>query len=264
MIMHIAKILLATLPIIPAAMAPAKASGIDALKIVGVWSDPILAGYGIDGATRALTYKDHSSDAVYSIYNAPLTGGSSTIRFGKAVSGGVTNKLSFTGGIIPSNHDSEPFDLGSISYRNGDVTRTIFGATLTLYATDGGTLDIPLGSTQVAFNQTDNDGTRSQDADYLTFGGLNGSFEAYEDRTVSGSLEGTIVGDPTFVLTGLSLAEGQMDNGFIGHDPSVAISGVPLPSAMPMFAAALGLIGFCSSLRRRKDPRRSESSEIAG
>jgi hypothetical protein len=108
------------------ASTPALATGIEGNYITGQWGSPILIGCGTDPAHPASpSCLNNTTTAVYSISNAATSGGASqtsTINSG-AGTGGVTtgfqSTITFTGGIIPFDHETVPFVIGSISYMNG-------------------------------------------------------------------------------------------------------------------------------------------------
>ena len=143
--------------------------------------------------------------------------GTNSIVFG---SGG--SSLSFTGTSfsgISANPNSTPFEIGTLSYFNSVDGLDLGGAMLSI------TLDTnqgPINETvDLSFLVTGNTGISPQrDSDWVQGiipGNPSISLNALEGATVSGIVSGSIVGDPTFEVTSITLAPGQTGNGFVGN-----------------------------------------------
>jgi hypothetical protein len=225
-------------------------------RIVGQWELPVLTGVLIDAATRG-PYPpglvDDSGSAVYSL-GATTPSSSTTLTWGDypdaPTSTIPSSSITFTGNSsIPASKGTTDFSVGSFSYTNGTSLNgsEIFGATLVLYAVglDG---NIPIGSINFVINSTVNDGNNVQNADWLQVEGVTNTFQAYEGATLSGALNGIIVGDPSFIPHNFALDPGQEANGFLGG----ATGSVPEPSTWAMMALGFAGLGFAGFRRARK------------
>ena len=219
-------------------------------SIYGVWSNPVLAGFFVDGSTGVPTFRNNNGTAIDSITGPTsntLTWGSWLNLEGVPSCGDIAptpcaSSITFTGATLPPD-PTKPFTVGTISFTNGTSTITtfIFGATLTFYTTASPT---PIGSDFVDIVGTANDGTAEQNADYITFSGLSGkSFNVYEGATAVVGLTGYI---DDLVLTDITA---QDSFGFVGNSPTLP-TGVPEPATLAMFSA--GLAGAVAMRRRKK------------
>jgi hypothetical protein len=214
--------------------------------VYGKWILPVTSGETIDAITRAPRGPD-PGPAVYTLGSA-VPASSTTITWGKPVSGSFQNSVTFTGiASIPASKATTDFPIGSFSYTNGSTSNQIYGATLALFAVgiDG---NIPIGFISFTFNQTFNDGNAKQNADWLEVEGVNNTSQTYEGATFISSLNGVIVGDPQFVPAFFSFAPDQSGNGFLGGPTG----GVPEPSTWAMLLlgfAGLGFMGWRGSRR---------------
>jgi hypothetical protein len=221
--------------------------------VLAQWELPVTTGTLLDGATH-LPYPpgvvDVSGTADYNL-GTTTPASSATVTWGTPVAGSFPNSITFTGNpLIPASKGTVDFPIGGFSYTNGSTTHDseIFGATLVLYAhaADG---NIPLGSIDFLFQQTFNDGTAYQNADWLQVQGVSNTFQALEGATLTGSLNGLIIGDPQFVPYFFSLDPGQNGvNGFLGG-PTGA---VPEPSTWAMMLIGFAGIGFMAYRRKSK------------
>ncbi len=240
--------------------------------IIGVFSNPIFSGQVVnDPLLGTSTIANNTSTAVYSINNstnpAPghLTGSSLIWGNDPGTSGFTTfSELQFFGNRIPSDPHSL-FSVGTITFENGTsaLNSIIFGATLSFYDNSVSSANY-LGSDSVIITTTSNiTGSLGGDADYINICGHNSnicntSIEAYESGEggtgLSVDFTGTIVGDPTLLLTSVALTPGQPDTGgTLGTEPGVGAT-VPEPAAGSLLIvglafAALGRLRFIS---RRK------------
>jgi len=211
------------------------ANTINSGSISGVFSSPVLAGFGIDLDGKTLIPIDNTATGVFTGF------GTNAITWGDP----NPSILTFTGKSFSGVAPGQIFDLGTITYTNGNSPREtlIFGATLTLTvnSTPAGIVDPSVSN--VDFLATTNhflpnDGLdprfKLQDADFLSFGAFPQTFNVFENSTASAELFGMIVGDPQLVLTGIELSPDQSNNGFIGH-------GVP---PLPDSGGTLALVGI--------------------
>jgi len=145
-----------------------------------------------------------------------------------------------------------PHAIGSISFTNGTFNNgtEIFGATLVLYAHNGSLGNIPIGSLDFRFTGTINDGTMVQNADYLNVQGISNSFNAFEGDTLTGAINGIIIGDPQSAHLFFTLDPNQGGNGFLGPNLPAPAS-TPLPSTWTMMLIGLVGLGF-GAYRRQK------------
>jgi hypothetical protein len=152
-------------------------------------------------------------------------------------------------------------DSGAGSTRS--KTSLIFAATLSFYAGSVSPANL-VGTDSVIINTTSNQFggpplTLSQlqtDADYINICGpsstiCNMSIEAFETSQggvgVTFDLLGTIVGDPSLTITGVSVASGQDPNnsGFVGTAPPIAVPGPIAGAGLPgLILASCGLFGW--------------------
>jgi hypothetical protein len=226
---------------------------------------------------------DNSSTATYSIDNSAdttLTGAGiqatgSKLQWGVSTSGIAPedsfSELIFFGGQVPANiHD--PFQAGVVTFLNGtsDLDSLIFGADLSFYV-NSVSPESYLGTDKIIITTTSNlNVDLAQDADYINVCG-NGSnvcgksVEAFEDSEggtgVTVDLTAQIVGDPTLVVTNVSLAPGQdpLTSGLVGSEPALG-SAVPEPATWVMMLAGFAGLGFAS---RRAGAVRNRLSERA-
>ena len=225
-----------------------RANGIHSGSISGTFSNAVLSGVVIDLDGSTLIPVDNTTTAVDTGF------GTNSITWGTP----DPSSLSFTGKSFSGVAAGQVFDLGTITYFNGNSFREtlIFGATLalTVNSTQGGSIDPSVSSVDFLStanhllpNGQPNPTFKFQDADFLSFSAFPQTFNVFENSTASAELFGMIVGDPQLVLTRIELSPGQSNNGFIGHGvPSIADSGGTL-ALMGVGLAALTAFG----IRRR-------------
>jgi hypothetical protein len=236
--------------------------GAQASTIVAMFSNPVLQGNYIqtDGTPLPL---DNSSTANYFIQNSldPATIGTppffqqtaSQLSWG-AFDSSVTYPFSlllFFGKQVPGD-PSQTFDMGELVYLNGTSFQQtlIFGATMTLFATDT-TLTNPTcdpvtmacGVSTINIVTTANLGLQgdptfqAHDADFISISGAaNQTFNVYEGSIATAELYGRFVGDPQIVVDSIVLNPGQELNGFIGNGQGQV---APEPASMVLFGAGL-------------------------
>ena len=221
------------------------ANTINSGSISGVFSSPVLTGSVIDLDGKTLIPVDNTTTGVRTGF------GTNAITWGDP----DPSILTFTGKSFSGVAPGQVFDLGTITYTNGNSFREtlIFGATLTLSvnSTQGGSVDPSTSSVDflsTANHFLPNDGLdprfKFQDADFLSFSAFPQTFNVFEDSTASAELFGKIVGDPQLVLTGIELNPDQSNNGFIGHGVgSVPDSGGTL-ALVGIALAALAFFGI--------------------
>ena len=251
-------------------------SAANADTISGVFGNPVLSGNVLnETGIGSLTYFDNTSTAVI----GTATPGGASCAGGDVLCWGTGadlaipaseqySELAFTGSTGFNSASSQSQEIGTISFLNGtsDLNSLIFGGTLNLY--DNGVF---VGSDNVIVSTTSNqysgtDLTQAQlntDADYVNICGndstiCGSSIEAYEDSEggtgVLVDLTGSLVGDPTLVLDGVTVDPSDANCttcGVIGNEPGLAE--VPEPSTLAPMAAGLIL---CIGLARRGTLRR--------
>jgi len=240
---------LALLPVALAALGiaaqPASASVVLGYSgtAVAAWSNPVLAGNLVDGATGAVLPYDNTATAACNIGCPVATAfGTDTVSWGNNTD---TSYVTFTGNAfaVPL---GVPFDIGTFTFFNGTSggESIIFGATLTL--TFGPGIDNSVVPMQIV--TTLNTGTPEQNADFVGFApSLPVTFNVLEGATASADLYGELVSDPHTKLLTLVLDPGSVGLGFIGFGrPSV-----PEPASLALLGA--GLVGI--GLVRRKRVR---------
>ncbi|HLG89387.1 MAG TPA: choice-of-anchor K domain-containing protein [Alphaproteobacteria bacterium] len=232
------------------AVADATLTGV----VSGTWSDPVLSGNIIDGATGVPIFMDNSATAACDIAGCPngVGGpfGADTLVWGTNPTSSTVNINGHFFSDVPLN---TVFDAATITYFNGtsNTTTLIFGATLHLrflapfdeVAPDvADPFDIPIDIVTTA-----NTGTAAQNADWIGPFGTPAplTFNVLEGENSQAELYGMFVEDPQFqpeLLVSLDA------NGFIGNGLPV---GVPEPGGWPILligaAAAAG-----ANVRRRK------------
>lgn len=241
----------------------AAASPMNIMGVVqGTWSNPVLAGNIVDGATGAITPTDNTRSAACDIAGCPngvgATFGADTLVWGITPE---SSSININGHFINNVPLNTPFDAATITYFNGSslLTSQIFGATLNLRfcapfqtpscpqstATDVAT---PL-SIFVNIVTTANTGTAAQNADWVgPFGTPQTlTFNVYEEQTATAELWGKFVGDPQFQPT---LLVSTSPNGFIGNGQWVQAA--PEPGGLAIVPLGLGVLVWA---RRRTAQR---------
>jgi hypothetical protein len=143
--------------------------------------------------------------------------GTNSIVFGSGGSSLTFTGTSFSG--ISANPNSAPFEIGTLSYFNSVDGLDLGGAMLRISLnTNQGTINETLN---LSFLVTANTGISPQrDSDWVQGiipGNPSISLNAFEGATVTGIVFGSILGDPTFKVTSITLAPGQQGNGFVGN-----------------------------------------------
>jgi len=224
-----------------AGLLSVRANAIYTGSISGTFLNPVLQGTVVDPLTGNLTFLNNTTTAVYTGF------GTNAITWGAPNPISGPSSLTFTGHSFSGIAPGQIFDLGTVTYFNGNNFNDgfIFGATLTLAvnSTIGGSVD-PSVST-LAFRSTINHppaqppATDAQNADFVRFSAFPLTFNIFEGHTASAELFGEIVGDPQLVLTGIELSPGQSNNGFVGHG---------VPGLVPESGSTLALmaVGFAA------------------
>jgi len=251
------------------AVPAAHAGSVTLGTILGIFSDPVLAGQIANDPTLGSTaYLDNTGTASVGIANStdPTLCCTTPLQqaYGSVLVWGSTpgfSELDFFGSAIPADY-TDPFQIGTLTFNNGTsaLNSLIFGVTLSLY--DNTVSDSTfLGSDQIIITTTNNvAGTPPLDDDYINICGPNSSIcgssieavESTEGGTgVTVYFTGTIVGDPTLDFTSVDLVAGLGQtgtaNGFVGDDPPIGTA--PEPGTWTMLAGAM-LLGF-GLVRRR-------------
>ena len=209
-------------------------------SISGIFSDPVLTGYSIL-LNGDHVQEDNTTSAVY-------TGvGTNTVTWGAPP---PPSSLMFTGKSFSGVAPGQLFDLGTITFTNGNnfSDTFIFGATLTLTvnSTMGGSVDPSVS--HLAFIATENGGVNQNvDADFVGFDVFPQTFNVFEGNTATAELFGKIIGDPFLSVTSIQLNPGEEDNGFIGRgQPSVPDQG---STFLLLTLGSLGLVALRRKLR---------------
>jgi hypothetical protein len=229
-------------------------------QVYAQWSNPVFVGQLIDALTRQpIGVVDTQPTAVYDL-GGSTAGSSATLTWGDFPDNPTppppSSTLTFNGNRIPTDgtKGSTAFELGTIAYTNGTSLNgsQIYGATLDLYANDPSLGLVSLGSEFVALTATVNEDGASdgQNADFANFAGTSTSFNVFEGATATGALWGTIVGDPQFVPSFVTI-----DNtgaGFLGADTA---PGLPEPGVWSMMLLGVAAVGGGLRMARSKTDR---------
>jgi hypothetical protein len=215
-----------------AAISPAAASPVTG-TVVGVFSNPVLIGNIIDGATGGPSPFNNTGSAVVSGL------GTNSVTWGTGSLLPNTSTLNFFGNTVTNQVGNAPFSLGTITFANGtsNLDSLIFGVDLTLSVPSDPTVT-PLVS-RISIVTTANTGSLAQNADFISFSVFPDTFNVYEGAAASANLIGQFVGDPLIQLLRISLQPGQDANGFVG-----AGRPVPAPGTLALLCLALGLLGW--------------------
>ena len=216
--------------------APAAAHPVTG-QIAGVFSNPVLAGSLLDGATGTPSFSDNTATAVYS------GTGTNTFNWGTGAAVLNASTLTFLGNQVTSQPAGQNFSMGTIRFTNGtsDLNSLVFGVDLLLSVPSDPTVT-PF-TAHVNIVTTNNTGTNAQNADFIGFTVFPVTFNVFEFATASADLNGQFVGDPLIQLNGLTLQPGQDANGFIGTGLPV-----PAPGGLAVFGVALAV----TALTRRR------------
>jgi hypothetical protein len=234
---------------------PAFAGGPFSGSISALWSDPILSGTYVDGASGHVTFRNDSATVACNLAGCPIAlAGDPTISFAWGTGTALISRsvVVFTPNQFVDIGSDQKFELGRLTYTNGASTQgtMAFGAKLTLEARSGGVLLADPLVISVAIGTTINSGTPAQNADFLDFGtGTFGtvvpvSFNVLEGQTATAILYGSIVGDPQLTASNIVLDPASTGAGFIGS----GVPAVPEPSSVAM----LGLGGAALWAWRRR------------
>jgi hypothetical protein len=222
---------------------PGQAAVADFPEVVvhGTWSDPVLSGTVIDGATGTPTVTDNTSSAACNISGCPngvgFTVGPTTLSWGVSPE---ASDLTINGHGLTDVALNTPFDAVGLTFFNGSslTTSIIFGATLNLTFTDfsGNPIADPL-RIPIQIVTTANTGNAAQNADWVGPFGTSTpmTMNVFEEANGQAELFGEFVEDPKFQPTLLLSTD---PNTFIGNGQPIA---APEPSTW-----ALMLLGFCS------------------
>lgn len=232
------------LPQVASANPSATYSGV----VSGTWSNPVLSGNEIDGATGIATLTNNTGSADCSIGGCPTNtnpaGSNSTINWGSAPG---NSTITFAGLPFTNQSLDTTFKFGTLTYTNGTsaAQTLIFGATLTLSFGNAAVTDlsVPLGLVT-----TNNTGTDQQNADFVDFRPvLANTFNVVEGGTAIADVFGHLTGDPMPVIDFIQLDPASPPGaGFVG-------TGVPSSVPEPMSVALLtvGLLGLGATRRQR-------------
>jgi hypothetical protein len=225
-------------------------------QFVATWSNPVLSGITIDGATGAASVLNNTANAACDIAGCPqgvgVSLGSTTLAWGISPQ---SSTLNFDGHFFVNVPEGTVFDMGRITFFNGtsDLSTIIFGATLNLTYVPCGfcTPNTPVDNFHVAVPivTTANTGTDAQNADWVGPFGTPATltFNVLEGFNADAELYAEIVGDPMLQPEVLITTD---PHAFIGNGQPLA---VPEPTSLSLLLAALfGL--RAAVLRSRRAP----------
>ena len=227
------------------ATSPAAAHAVSG-TVVGVFSNPVLTGNTIDGATGVPSPLDNTGTAAISGI------GTSSFIWGTGAFVPNNSILSFFGNTVTGQPGNAPFALGTITFANGtsNLNSLVFGIDLTLSVPSDPSVT-PLVA-HISIVTTNNTGAVSQNADFISFSAFPNTFNVYEGAAATANLIGQFVGDPLIQLLQITLQPGQGANGFIGTGlPST----VPEPGTLALLGAGFLMYGLARRFRAASERR---------
>ncbi|MGE3999074.1 MAG: choice-of-anchor K domain-containing protein [Planctomycetaceae bacterium] len=221
------------------------------------------------------SFGDNTSTAIYNIYGG---GSTASINWGtNAGQGPGMSIFHFFANQSISVLNDQPFELGKITFFNGtsQLNSLIYGFDLVLdFIPAAGFPEVDTMRLGVSIGTTFNTGvTQSGDADYVNLAGLPNALWVWESFGGTGSVSGSIVGDPYFELQDLVPIDeitiftdpdpNRMDAYVYNPDDFTTLTGTGLglivgfaapPVPEPSSAVLMGVGSLCivAVLRRRK------------
>ena len=222
-------------------------------QFVATWSNPVLSGTTIDGATGTTSVLNNTASAACDVAGCPqgvgVSLGSTTLAWGISPQ---SSTLNFDGHFFVNVPEGSVFDMGRITFFNGtsDLSTIIFGATLNLTYVPCGfcTPNTLIDNLHIAVPivTTANTGTDAQNADWVGPFGTPATltFNVLEGFNADAELYAEIVGDPMLQPEFLITTD---PHAFIGNGQPV---GIPEPASLSLLLA--GLFGLRAATQRSK------------